>query len=165
LGLMLRKRNGETTVGHNGSINGYAATMEVMPSQELAVIVLSNRNNYDPERIVQAAFDLFVPHPDTPPAQEITLDEATLASYTGRYVMSSSLPGEAAETVSVIVEAAHLQASLPEVTFDLRALGNDVFDLYAPQVAEPVARLAFMRDATGVIQYMSFTMHALMRAQ
>jgi hypothetical protein len=150
-------------VGHNGNINGYAATLEVMPSQELAVIVLSNRNNYDPARIMQATFDLFVGPVETPPLQEIMLDEATLSAYTGRYAMSSALPGEEAEVVTVAVQEGHLTASLPGVTFALRAVGNDLFDLYVPEMAEPVTQLAFLRDDTGTIQYMSFTMHALIK--
>ncbi len=124
LGLLVSTRNGEATVGHNGTINGYSATMELMPSQELAVIVLSNRNNYDPERITQAAFDLFVETPETTSTQEIALDEATLATYTGRYVMSSALPGEAAEFVEVAVQDGRLMASMTGITFELRACGE-----------------------------------------
>jgi hypothetical protein len=44
-------------------------------------------------------------------------------------------------------------------------VGNDLFDVYVPQVAEPVTQLAFLRDESGTIQYMSFTLHALMRVQ
>ena len=163
LGLLIRTRSGETSVGHNGTINGYAATMELMPSQELAVIVLSNRNNYDPAHITQAAFDLFVAPTGNSPSQEIALDAVTLASYAGRYVMASALPGEEAEEVTVAVEGSGLMATMPGVTFDLRAVGTDLFDVYVPQVAEPVTQLAFLRDESGAIQYMSFTLHALMR--
>jgi hypothetical protein len=163
LGLMIRRRDGETTIGHNGTINGYAATMELMPSQELAVIVLSNRNNYDPAHITQAAFDLFVDHSATPPAQEIVVDEATLASYSGIYRMTSALPGEASEEVAIAVQGGRLTAAMPGVTFELRPVGTDLFDVYVPELAEPITRLAFLRDDAGNILYMHFTMHALAR--
>ncbi|MCA1480831.1 hypothetical protein, partial [Bradyrhizobium sp. NBAIM08] len=146
-------------------INGYAATMELMPSQEVAVIVLSNRNNYDPARITQAAFDLFVAPDEQQPSPELTLDEATLASYAGQYAMSSALPGEEAEVVAVAVQGGGLTATMPGVTFELRAVGTDLFDVYVPQVAEPVTQLAFLRDESGTIQYMSFTLHALKRVE
>ena len=91
------------------------------------------------------------------------LDEATLASYAGRYVMASALPGEEAEEVTVAVAVSGLTATMPGVTFDLRAVGTDLFDVYVPQVAQPVTQLAFLRDESGTIQSMSFTLHALMR--
>jgi CubicO group peptidase (beta-lactamase class C family) len=163
LGLLIRQQDGETIIGHNGTINGYAATMELMPSQEAAVIVLSNRNNYDPARITQAAFDLVAPHPTSAPAQEIGLEAATLAEYAGRYTMSSSLPGQAAEAMTVAVQDGQLTATLPGVTFRLAALGNDLFAVYVPEVAEPITQLAFLRDENGAIQYLSFTLHALVK--
>lgn len=165
LGLLIRKRSGETTIGHNGAINGYAATLEMMPSKDTTVIVLSNRNNYDPERIVQAAFDFFVARPATPPVQPITLDNAAMASYAGHYLVANALPGQPPDVVVVSVQHGKLTATLPQVTFEMRALGNDVFDLYVPELPDPVARLAFVRDGSGAIQYMSFTMHALMKQQ
>jgi CubicO group peptidase (beta-lactamase class C family) len=165
LGLLIRMRVGATIIGHGGNINGYAATLELMPSEELAVIVLSNRNNYEPASITQAAFDLFVERPGSPPAQEILLDEAALNAYAGRYAMSSALPGEEVEGVTVAVQEGRLTASLPGVTFALRAVGNDLFDLYVPEMAKPVTQLAFLRDDSGEIQYMSFAMHALMKIE
>jgi hypothetical protein len=63
------------------------------------------------------------------------------------------------------VQNGQLTASLPGVTFELRAVGKDLFDLYVPQENAPVSRIAFVRDATGAINYMSFTMHALMRLE
>jgi hypothetical protein len=135
---------------------------------------LSNRNNYDPARIVQAAFALFGEQPAKEPAHEIKLDDAALASYAGRYIMHSALPTEAAEEVIVAVQGGRLTAALPGVTFMLRAVGADLFDVYAPGMDEPMTQLAFLRantggtntegTDTGAIQYMSFTMHALRRA-
>jgi CubicO group peptidase (beta-lactamase class C family) len=164
LGLLIRTQDGQTVIGHNGNINGYAAALELFPSQELAVVVLSNRNNFETTRITQAAYDLFGERHETP-HQAIELDEATLASYAGRYAMSSALPGKEAEVVTVAMQARRLTASLPGVTFELRPVATDLFDLYVPEVAEPVTRLAFLRDGSGAIQYMSFTLHALMRVE
>ena len=163
LGLLIHVANGVTTIGHNGTINGYAATLETLPRQELAVIVLSNRNNYDPAHITQAAFKLFGVQTVAPAAPELTLDDATLAAYTGRYVMSSALPDQGNEVVTVAMQGGHLTASLPGVTFELRAVDKDLFDVYVPELAEPVTQMAFLRDDAGAIQYMSFTLHALLR--
>ena len=58
-----------------------------------------------------------------------------------------------------------LTASLPDVTFELRPVAPDLFALYVPGVAEPLTQLAFVRDELGAIQYMSFTMHALVRME
>jgi CubicO group peptidase (beta-lactamase class C family) len=163
LGLSIRMQDGETVIGHNGNIDGYAATIELLPDQELAVIVLSNRNNYETRGIAQAAIDLVLGRPAAPPAPAVTMDEATLADYTGRYAMMSALPGQEPEVMTVTLQGGALTASLPGVTFELRPVGTDLFDLYVPDLAEPVTQLAFVRDESGAIHYMSFTMHALMR--
>jgi CubicO group peptidase (beta-lactamase class C family) len=173
LGLLIRTTGGETITGHHGNINGYAATLELLPSQGLAVIVLSNRNNFEVPRIARAVVDLFVDRTESSsvqlPAQAPDLDEAALASYAGRYVMPNAMPndlsGQEAEVMTVAMQGERLTASLPGVTFELRPVAPDLFDLYVPQVAEPVTRLAFMRDASGEIAYMSFSLHALMRIE
>jgi CubicO group peptidase (beta-lactamase class C family) len=165
LGLLIRTQVGETVIGHNGNINGYSASLELISSHELAVIVLANRNNFETTRITQAAFELFLGSIEPPPAAAFELDETTLASYAGRYVMSSALPEQPSEVVTVAVQEGGLTASLPDVTFELRPVAADLFDLYAPGVAEPLTRLAFVRDELGAIQYMSFTMHALIRME
>lgn len=165
LGLLRRTVNEHLLIGHNGTINGYTAQLETLPSQELAVIVLSNRNNYDPARITHAAFELFGISTAALPAPELALDDATLAAYVGSYVMASALPDQGDEVVMVAVQDGHLTASLPGVTFALRAVGGDRFDGYVPEVAEPVTQLAFLRDDMGAVQYMSFTLHALMKVR
>ena len=165
LGLVIRSQAGETVIGHNGNINGYSASLELIPSQELAVIVLANRNNFETTRITQAAFELFLGEIEAPPAVAIEVDEATLASYAGRYVMSSAFPEEPSEVVTVAVQEGSLTASLPDVTFELRPVAPDLFALYVPGVAEPLTQLAFVRNELGAIQYMSFTMHALIRME
>jgi CubicO group peptidase (beta-lactamase class C family) len=163
LGLSIRTQDGETMIGHNGNIDGYAATIELLPSQELAVIVLSNRNNYETRRIAQAAIDIVLGRSATPPTPPIEVDQATLASYAGRYAMSSALPEQEAEVMTVAQQAGALTASLPGVTFELRPIGTDLFDVYVPDLAEPVTQLAFIRDESGAVHYMSFTMHALIK--
>jgi CubicO group peptidase (beta-lactamase class C family) len=165
LGLMMRTLGEETLVGHNGTINGYTASLEMLPSQDLAVIVLTNRNNYAPTRITQAAFELVGNLPHTVPAAPVTLDDATLTEYAGSYLMSSALPEQPAEIMVVEVQEGRLTASLPGVTFELRPIGTDLFDLYVPNEAEPVTQLAFVRDVSGSVHYMSFTMHALLRVE
>jgi CubicO group peptidase (beta-lactamase class C family) len=171
LGLLLRQRGEETIIGHHGNINGYAATLELLPSHGLAVIVLSNRNNFEVPRIARAVTELFVDRAEASPvaAQLPELDEAALAAYAGRYVMPNAMPtdlsGQEAEAMTVAMQDGRLTASLPGVTFELRPVGPDLFDLYVPQTVEPVTRLAFMRDASGAIAYMSFSLHALMRVE
>src|SRR5690606_34977963 len=103
-GLMVRTHEGQTVIGHSGNINGYTASLELLPSQALGVIVLSNRNNFGAAPITQAAFELFTGAADrveSAPNQLFEMDEATLASYAGRYAMVSALPGEEAEVMSV----------------------------------------------------------------
>ena len=162
LGLVTRTRNGEAMLGHNGTINGYSAAMEMLPSQELAVIVLSNRNNYDPERIMQAAFDLFGVAPQTP-APEVQPDAAALAEYSGRYRFASAFPEGEGEGMTIAAQGGFLTAVLPNVTFELRPVGGDVFNLYEPQAAAPTRQVAFLRDASGAIRYLFFGMNALPR--
>jgi CubicO group peptidase (beta-lactamase class C family) len=169
LGVALGTTARKATFGHTGNIPGYSAILVAVPDHELAVIVLANRNVYNLSPILEAAIALFVEPVSMPPMQEITLDTATLAEYAGRYQMMHVFESDESMIVTIAARDGTLTADVPGVAFgftlELRPLGNDLFNVYEPQMTTPATQIAFSRDTTGMIRYMNLSSRALLRVQ
>ena len=49
------------TLGHSGRLGGYKSAMRYVPDQGVAVVVLTNQDRYDPDRIVRELLDIAMP--------------------------------------------------------------------------------------------------------
>jgi CubicO group peptidase (beta-lactamase class C family) len=61
LGFAVRRVDGQTRVGHSGSLPGHRSQIQFAPATKLGVIVLTNANDGDPMRYVDQAFRLVGP--------------------------------------------------------------------------------------------------------
>jgi len=61
LGFSISRRDGKTYVGHGGSCPGYRTQLSLSPKEKLAVIVMTNANDVDPEEYVREIFEIVGP--------------------------------------------------------------------------------------------------------
>jgi CubicO group peptidase (beta-lactamase class C family) len=61
LGFSVSRRDGKTYVGHGGSCPGYRTQLSLCPKEKLAVIVMTNANDVDPEEYVREIFEIVGP--------------------------------------------------------------------------------------------------------
>jgi CubicO group peptidase (beta-lactamase class C family) len=61
LGFAVRRVAEQVRIGHGGSVPGHRTQIEIAPEQKLGVIVLTNANDGDPLRYVNAAFTIVGP--------------------------------------------------------------------------------------------------------
>jgi CubicO group peptidase (beta-lactamase class C family) len=64
LGFNIRLRDGDTYLGHGGSLRGYRSRLLLRPSDRVAVVALTNADDGAPDRFVDRAFDWLAPHLD-----------------------------------------------------------------------------------------------------
>jgi CubicO group peptidase (beta-lactamase class C family) len=61
LGFSISRRDGKTYIGHGGSCPGYRTQLSLCPKEKLAVIVMTNANDVDPEEYVREIFEIVGP--------------------------------------------------------------------------------------------------------
>ena len=60
-GFQRMKIGRHATVGHSGRLGGYKSAMRYLPDQGVAVVVLTNQDRWDPDRIVRELLDTALP--------------------------------------------------------------------------------------------------------
>jgi CubicO group peptidase (beta-lactamase class C family) len=87
LGFRIVREDGRTCVGHGGLVAGYAAEFRLIPSEKIAIIVLTNAEDANPLLVAQRATKLVVPAVGaaTKGREPARSADATWARYTGRY--------------------------------------------------------------------------------
>jgi D-alanyl-D-alanine carboxypeptidase len=139
-GWFLGEVDGRPTVGHGGSWQGFASYILRLPSESLAIAVLSNSRSAQPEllafEIASAYVDDF--HPLHPPP--ITVGRATLRQFAGRYEIGR-------DTIEIEENGGRLQLTWADGdAWDLTATG----DLSFARIGH-LDRIRFSRGADGRI--------------
>lgn len=147
-GLFSTRLHGRAFVGHNGGIDGFSAALGSYPEDDLEIIVLLNVQDVD---ALGVAYDLgAIVHGDpyTLPEVRIPLnvDAATLAHYTGRYVLKPDFD----VTVFSKEDRLYVQPVGSE-PFELFPEGDDAFYLSVID-----AEVTFTVDAAGTVTGLSF---------
>lgn len=68
LGVQRITLRGRGSWGHSGLISGFRATMRYFPADRLTIVVMTNANGVDPDRIVQSLMDVIYPPPIPAPS-------------------------------------------------------------------------------------------------
>jgi CubicO group peptidase (beta-lactamase class C family) len=87
LGFRIYREEGRTCIGHGGLVPGHAAEVRLLPSEKIAIIVLSNAEDTWPLLYAQRATALLAPaiaaaSSGRPPTAEL---DPSLSRYVGRY--------------------------------------------------------------------------------
>ena len=89
-GLFLGPYRGRASAWHDGQMPGFGSVVRIVPESRLGVIVMMNRENVRPDRIVDAAFDAFGlgdAAASAPPSVigSLPMSTAEMSSYVGKY--------------------------------------------------------------------------------
>lgn len=90
-GWAVRERLGRRVVEHDGSVNGFYASLSRFPAERVTVIVLSNHSSFSTRGIANDLTAIAFGAPYKIPAERkaIALDARTLEQYTGQYQLPS----------------------------------------------------------------------------
>jgi CubicO group peptidase (beta-lactamase class C family) len=91
MGLSVRDDQAHLHISHNGGINGFATALSWYPNDRLAVVMLDNVENGDPNVLSQQLADIVFGRKVILASErkEIALDPAILDRYVGRYQVAS----------------------------------------------------------------------------
>ena len=142
-GLMIKEKDGNTTVTHSGGIEGFNTYMAYDPARRMTVIVLGNLNGPGPDQVGGSLLALARGETVTLASerQAITVAPESLRAYEGVYELSPTF----VITVSVVDDRLMAQAT-----------GQDAFQLY-PEAADKFflrvvdAQVTFTRDGSGAV--------------
>jgi CubicO group peptidase (beta-lactamase class C family) len=86
-GLGIHDDHGHLRYAHNGGINGFGTALAWYPGDHLAIVVLGNVSNGDPNLMMMQLADITFGRPVILPSErkEIPADPKTLDHYVGRY--------------------------------------------------------------------------------
>ena len=155
-GITTSKRGSEIVWQHGGSINGFDATVVMLPNRKFAVVLLDNLSGAPLNGIVDAA----IQHATglTPPAQMASPPrDATPAeriALVGRYAMGG-------RQVEIAEENGALVFRQGAQTTPVRLAGTD--GLVIGGATGPTTRMAFVRGADGRVAYLHQGTRALAR--
>ena len=83
IGFAVRNANGTSAVGHGGGCPGYITAFEMVPSQKIAAVVLTNASDGPAGKIAQNILKLVAPTLKAKNAQESPT--VNLEDYVGNY--------------------------------------------------------------------------------
>jgi CubicO group peptidase (beta-lactamase class C family) len=152
LGWAVRRVGEQVRVGHGGGLPGATTRIDIAPDDKLAVIVLTNANDGDPQRYVDQAFTLVGPAiaRATARPRELRSPDSALERYVGTYTWKHS-------DVQVMVLNGDLTLIVPdaenpwESRATLTPLGEHTFRLSTAALTYAAAgeAVTFTLDATG----------------
>ncbi|MDI6624064.1 MAG: serine hydrolase [Brevundimonas sp.] len=142
-GLVVKEKDGDTTVAHSGGIEGFNTYMAFDPARRTTVVVLGNLNGPGADQVGGSLMALARGQTVTLPGerQAFTVAPEVLRAYEGVYELSPTF----AITVSVVDGKLMAQAT-GQSAFELHAEAADAFFL---RVVD--AQVTFTRDASGAV--------------
>jgi hypothetical protein len=148
---MIENHDGNTSVGHTGSIAGFVAYFAYYPAQDVTIIFLSNSKDINANQLIQDLTALVFNKPYQLPVQrkEVKLSNEELQKYSGVYQMENGF------TITVSVEKGKLFA-LPQGDPDkteFTSIGNNKFFLKGIET-----EIEF-KEENGKIIYLLIQMH------
>ncbi|MBD2682596.1 MULTISPECIES: serine hydrolase [Nostoc] len=161
LGLIVEpKDNNIKNIGHDGSINGYSAALQTIPSEKFGIVILANKTGFNSAPIVEAATQSLLQLPKPNPTLPIKLDDTALKAYTGNYAVSG-ITGKLG-TLAIVLEQGKLKTKFAgQPDLELRSLRSDTFGVFLGNTQ--IGNAAFLRDKTGKITFLSYGLRAYPR--
>ncbi|GAA0869669.1 hypothetical protein GCM10009116_15050 [Brevundimonas basaltis] len=142
-GLIVTEKDGNTTVGHSGGIEGFNTYLAYDPARRMTVVVLGNLNGAGPDQVGASLMALARGQAVTLPGerQAFTVAPEVLRAYEGVYELTPTF----AITVSLVDDRLMAQATGQDA-FELHAESADAFFL---RVVD--AQVTFTRDSSGTV--------------
>jgi CubicO group peptidase (beta-lactamase class C family) len=145
-GMIVDERRGVTLLLHTGGRSGYGSTFMFLPSQRLAVALISNRTT---ATLSSAAFEAIEQFTKLAPMknanEQATLEAAEVAALMGTYVNAKQLP-----TVELAQDQGNLVVRVAGRTLPVKYAGHDHFSVEGGGQLES---FVVVRDKGGVPRY------------
>ncbi len=90
-GWAVNEINGTPSIEHNGGIFGYTTAGIYIPSENIYVIVLTNRDGSGPQEITEKVAAHALGKPYLKPDPEVSLSEAQLKKWVGNYIFKDDV--------------------------------------------------------------------------
>jgi len=146
-GWAIRQRFGRQVIEHDGSINGFTASLSRFPGDRFTVIVLGNNGSFLTRPIADAlsAIVFGVPYNLPQERRAITVDAGTLARYVGQYQVPPDAPLSPNTVHTVTLENGRLMRQVNQAPkVELFAESETVFFMKGSD-----AQVVFSLDAAG----------------
>ncbi|MGH7460925.1 MAG: serine hydrolase domain-containing protein, partial [Longimicrobiales bacterium] len=155
-GLQSREYRGVRVVEHGGSIQGFGALVRMVPEQQFAFIVLTNRSGGQLPKSADAALEMFLPlHARTEAkAAQTPITQADLAGLPGTYAQGQNRIEIAARDGKLILRQGATELPLQKIS-DLK---------FAVDVGQR-REFVVVRGANGRVEYLHTGLRALARQQ
>lgn len=109
LGWMLREWNGKRVVEHGGNIDGFAASVALLPDEQLGMVLLTNASMSPLQgTAMNLVFDALLTDAYLPPSSEGGED---LSRFVGKYV--AEIPGFGGQSFEVLIKDGKLAVDVP----------------------------------------------------
>ena len=149
LALGTRTYKGVRRAGHNGAINAFFSTLDMIPASKVAVMTLSNRADeaFPVGKIVEGILDRLLDLPETAPEPPpVAPDRSRWPAYAGSYI------GDARGLVTVQIEGDQLVLERDGKSIALHALRDDLYFGQEADSQEHVS-VGFVPEEAGSTQY------------
>jgi CubicO group peptidase (beta-lactamase class C family) len=95
MGVFVNEENGQTVVGHGGSIEGFNAHLKYFPQRKIAVVVLGNVDVFVADTIAAQLTNVVFGKPVTLPGEQkkVAISKEELQRFVGVYSMPAIGPG------------------------------------------------------------------------
>lgn len=124
LGWVIEEKNGLKTVGRQGSIDGFASNLAIVPDEELKVVVLGNYDTAPVDDIGDKLINIAMKEDYNPPENEeaVEISKSLYDLYSGSYILRSGLE------LNITREGDRLFAQIQgQPEFEIYPVSNKVF--------------------------------------
>ena len=153
LGWMLGEWNGQRVVEHGGNIDGFSATVAMLPDAGIGFVLLTNASSTALQQsslrtVWEALLGERTPPADVGEAEVAAIDAESLEDYLGIYIADyAQFEGEHFE---VLLQDGHLALDIPsQMTFELLAPDEEGKRPFA--IAPDTIQASFVRDDAGKV--------------
>ena len=136
-------------VGHDGGISTFVSRFDMLPDEDVAVIMLFNRGSmeFESEGIVNSIFDELLGLPEEIPGpQEVEAERSYWPRYSGSYL------GQWVGLATVRTSEDHLALDLNGKIIPLKALRQDLYFGERPESKDRIS-VGFVPEVEGPTQY------------
>ena len=157
-GLTTSMHRGARVVEHGGAIDGFGASVRMLPDRKAAVVILVNRSGASLTKTSERALELLAPlQPATPSATApIAMDAAEMARYAGSYANPP-------QRLELSVRDGKLYFRRGADESEVTKIGDLVFTLAAAAGA-PAQRFALVPGPDGTIAFLHIGSRAFRKA-
>lgn len=152
-GLESHDFRGVRMVEHAGGIAGFGSLFKMIPDQKVAVIILANRSGVSLEKTSEKAFETLISLQPEEARKDLPLTDTDIKDLTGKYDLHGQSIDISSRDGKLFLKYAGNESQLTKVAADRF--------FFKPSFAPTGTTVAFVRDASGKVEFLHFGARAL----